>query len=279
MEGFCFCLLPFMFMCIIAGILFSVLSSRHKSISVTWEKFASDAGLNVAFKGLVSLPKIVGKYRGFDYILESVTESSGEDSITYTVITIKFPKLSCCNLHVYQESFLSKVGKMLGGQDIQIGNKEFDDSFIIKSQTPDKVNKLLTQELQRKMLYGTHLINLYLSEKTLQNKTAHLIDNAQDLLYLSEIMAELAINACGEQITSQGHGGNEITDRTYKIEKKHSVSDLSHKTLAKSSDFTSDFTDSYNEVSSSLKEDKHCPYCGASSPAENKYCIDCGREI
>jgi len=275
MEGFCFCLFPFMFICIIAGILFSVLSSRHKAIADTWEKFASDSGLNVTFKGLTGMPKIGGKYRDFDYVLETVTEGYGEDSITYTVITLKSKKLSGYHLHIYQESFLSKIGKMFGGQDIQIGNEEFDTSFIIKSQTPDKIHKLLTMELQRKMLYGTHLINLSLSEKTLQNKTAHIIDNTQDLLYLSELMAELAMNGI-EQISSNER--KEITDRNYKKEEKP-LSESTYKTLEHSSDFTSDFNDYNNEINSSLKEDKICPSCGSVSPGDNKYCIDCGREI
>jgi hypothetical protein len=287
MEGLCICIIPFIIICIIAGILVSSLSSKNKLITGAWEKFASDSDLNITFNGLVSLPQVTGKYRDFDYILETVTEGYGEDSITYTVITMKLPEASKCNLHIYEENFLSKVGKMFGGQDIQKGNKEFDDSFIIKSQTPHLISNLLTQELQRKMLYGKHLINISLSGKKLQNKTGYIIENAQDLLYLSEIMVELAMNVSGKEITSQAHYTKELSDRSYKREKRTSRSDPSHKTLQKSSDVTSDFTSdfndthSYDEVKSSysLKEEKLCPSCGASSPGENKYCIDCGREI
>lgn len=122
------------------------------------------------------------------------------------------------------------------------------------------------------MLYKNHLINLSLSEHKLVNKAVGIINKEEYLLYLNEIMVELAMNALGKKITSQAHNGKELTDRTYKGEKKPSNTDLSHKTFEQSSDDKGD-----NQ--SSLKEVKRCPSCGAGSPAEHKYCIQCGMEI
>ncbi|MEQ8186325.1 MAG: hypothetical protein ABRQ39_00020 [Candidatus Eremiobacterota bacterium] len=309
-------------------------SSRQRAIKATWKKFASDSGLGITFERKIPFPKITGKYRELDYVLETVTESTGKKSIIYTVITIKLPECSVYNFHIYRENFFfNKREKIFGSEDIQTGNIRFDDVFNIKTSPSDKIDEVFTPDLQRKLLYGSYLINMTLSEKKLQNKTGRIIDNTQDLLYLSELMVEIAINVSGKDIISQDRidpvlaeekkikaiaraeeertkaiaraeeekikslaqaeedrikALSELEERTLKAlthveekkikdlfekEKKSSEREASYKTFL--SDFTNDFTDSSHKSSG----EKQCPSCGANSPAEKNYCIDCRREI
>ncbi len=383
MEGL-FVFLSIFFLIFIVGIFArSPISSRQRAIKATWKKFASDSGLGITFEKQVLFPKITGKYRELDYVLETVTEGTGEKSIIYTVITIKLPERSVYNFHIYRENcFFNKIEKIFGSEDIQTGNIRFDDVFKIKTSPADKINEVFTPDLQRKLLYGSYLINMTLSETKLQNKTRRIIDNTQDLLYLSEIMVEIAINISGKDIISQERKDplleeekkinamaqaederikaiaraeekkinamaqaeedrikalseiekkkinamaqaeedrikvlSELEEKTLKaltqVEEKR-IKDLAQskeKTLKaltqveekkhlqetgrkKSADKSysketphkifpviSDFTDDFIESSYEASREKQCPSCGTTSSAENKYCIDCGREI
>ncbi|MEQ8173051.1 MAG: hypothetical protein ABRQ38_29470 [Candidatus Eremiobacterota bacterium] len=390
MEDLFGCLFVFFLIFIIAIFTLSSISSKQRAIQAVWKKFAVDSGLDITFERQVPFPKITGKYREFDYVLETVMKGTGEESIIYTVITIKLPERSAYNFHIYRKNFFfNKIEKIFGSKDIQTGNIRFDDVFMIKISPDDKINEVFTPDLQRKLLYGSYLINMTLSETKLQNKTKRIIDSTQDLLYLSEIMVEIALNFSGKDIILQERNDpvlaeekkrnalaqaqeerikaiaraeeeainalaqveedriktlseleekkikslaqaeedrikvlseleertlkaltqveeNRIkslaqskeetlktltqveekkqlketerkksSDKSYNKEKKDSEKETPHKIFPVVSDFTDDFTD-YSHKSSG---EKQCPCCGTTSPAENKYCIDCGREI
>ena len=264
-------------------IIFLIAYSIHSFITgadkkKVWEKFAGDYGLNITPGFLFSFPKITGTYKSFNYALQSVTEGDGDSSATYTVITFELPQPSKYTLYMYQEGFLSKIGKMLGSQDIQTGNREFDDAFMIKSDTPCMVPELLTSALQRKMLHGHYLINLSLSGNKLVNKTLGTITEEKDLLYLSELLWELAMNICGEKISDSSY---DIFPKPLKHDKFPVTlkSDIVNEKLQKKQEPESDFTGNITDSQIFSKEEKRCPSCSCNSPAQNKYCIDCGREL
>jgi len=189
------------FLCMIVVIIIIIFYvNNNTSVTESWAKFANDTGLNITVEQ--SLPKITGKYKGFDYMLETFTQGSDYGIVTFTVITILLPEAVNYHFHIYYENSWDKMEKMLGEKDIQIGNKEFDSSFIIQSQTPDKINKVFTSELQRKMLYRSDLINISLSGNKIVNETSKLIKNQGELLYLSEILLEVAINAFDKELDS-----------------------------------------------------------------------------
>ena len=132
---------------------------------------------------------------------------------------MNFPKYIDCHLNVYQESFLSKIGKAFGGQDIQIGDREFDEAFMIKSQTPAKIDRILTPELRRNMLNGKHLINITVTGQGISYETVGIIKDVANLTYVSEIMWIMANNACAMEGITSGQrelsDGNYGTDRNY----------------------------------------------------------------
>ena len=43
---------------------------------------------------------------------------------------------------IYRKGFFSELGKLLGMQDIEVGDSEFDDAFVIKGNDESKVRAL-----------------------------------------------------------------------------------------------------------------------------------------
>ncbi|MEQ8172882.1 MAG: zinc ribbon domain-containing protein [Candidatus Eremiobacterota bacterium] len=229
-----------------------------------WRKFCDHAGLTMTAEKTSSFPVVKGIYKGFDYKLNVRKEYNGAGLKEYTVITMEIPEYRDCNLYIYQ-----KTHKNIMETDINTGSMEFDRAFIIKSQTPYIIPDLLTSELKRKMLSGRHIINMSLTGNKVENITEGIIGESQDLLYLSEIMWEFAMNACGESIS-------DTSDDTFK---KPSKLDIIHAQLQKKKALESDFTVDIHQNPSFLEKEKICPFCSSLSPAENKFCIECGREI
>ena len=44
---------------------------------------------------------------------------------------------------IYRKGFFSDLGKLLGMQDIEVGDPEFDEAFIIKGNDEDRVRDAL----------------------------------------------------------------------------------------------------------------------------------------
>ena len=125
-SGVCF--IQFMFFAGIIGIGIAVSYFNNKATQDAWGRFAMNSGLILNPGSMFTAPRVTGDYKGFDYVLYSFTRRHGKNSTTYTAINMNFPKYVDCNLHIYQEGFLSKIGKAFGGQDIQIGEREFDEA-------------------------------------------------------------------------------------------------------------------------------------------------------
>ena len=78
-------------------------------------------------------PTIEGNVGGFPFTCYMFVRGSGKHQQTYTAFAFETKAPSSKTLSLYKEGFFSKIGKAFGGQDIQIGDEDFDKSYIIKS--------------------------------------------------------------------------------------------------------------------------------------------------
>ena len=273
---------------------------NNKAIQDAWGRFAMNSGLILNPGSMFNTPRVSGDYKGFDYLLHTFSRGSGKSRTTYTGITMSFPKYVDRHLHLYQEGFLSKIGKAFGGQDIQIGNREFDEAFMIKSQTPGKVERILTHDLMRNMLNGRHLINMSVTGNGINYEHIGIIKDVANLTYVSEIMWMMANNICAMEGIATGH--RELADVNYRDDKNYDMlaqnassynappSSYSSPSSYNASSSSPSFSESYNNqaqsdftasapasFSSPATGERSCVSCGASVPLANKYCINCGR--
>jgi len=103
---------------------------------------------------------ITGEYRNhrisIDYPVRQHTHYTGKgtrtDTTYYTRIQVSHKGQIDGQIEVYKQGFLSTIGKALGMQDIQVGNREFDKTFIVKGKNEARVKQILDPEVQQKML-------------------------------------------------------------------------------------------------------------------------------
>jgi hypothetical protein len=61
---------------------------------------------------------------------------------------------------IYRKGFFSDLGKLLGMQDIEVGDPEFDEAFIIKGNDEDRVRVLFSDAKIRQMVQDQPKIRL-----------------------------------------------------------------------------------------------------------------------
>ena len=318
MEGAGICLFQMFFMGAIFAIVFAVGHFNKKAIEEAWGRFSERYGLYLTKGTLFSNPRVGGKYKGLDYSLFTFTRGSGKNKSTYTAIEMKLPHYdNVCHLHVYPEGFLSKIGKALGTQDIQIGDSEFDAAFMIKSRTPDRIMQVLTPELKRQMLNGKHLINISLSGSTIYFEKLGVIKDLLDLEYVSETMYHMGKIVLGDRgipqeekreipsyspygaLPSSVPSQDSSYEQAGKFSQPSSYNQPQEPSYEQAGNFSqpssynqpqgssyqqdnnyyggSDFTGGYEEKTGG--GGRICTSCSAEVPPDNAYCINCGKKM
>lgn len=92
---------------------------------------------------------------GVPLVLDYFVVSTGKTSVTYTRVKIdpehaqRASKLRDLDFNIYREHALSGLGKLLGAQDVQIGDPAYDDAFMIKASGEARIRSLITAEWRR----------------------------------------------------------------------------------------------------------------------------------
>ncbi len=92
--------------------------------------------------------------------LDIYTESTGESSVTYTRLRAPYVNPEGFRFTIYRRNFFSDIGKFLGMQDIEVGDSEFDEAFIIKGNDESRVVSLFSNSKIRQMIQAQPKIRL-----------------------------------------------------------------------------------------------------------------------
>lgn len=144
------------------GLDFSV-SNEHKLKDTGFHEIPKNSILSFIIDGLLSLSPnwiISGDIHNFSIRIYPVVRGSGKSRVTYTIIEMKFQNPLNIGLNISSEGFFEKIGiKLLGKQDIQIGDESIDKMVQIKGSDTNKVKDLLKSQstkLSLKNLYGKY---------------------------------------------------------------------------------------------------------------------------
>jgi len=79
----------------------------------------------------------------FELVLDTYTVSNGQSSQTYTRGRLLFPLRDEFRFRMYRRSVFSGIGKFFGMQDLEVGLPALDRDFIIKADSPGRIQALL----------------------------------------------------------------------------------------------------------------------------------------
>jgi hypothetical protein len=74
----------------------------------------------------------------------------------YTVYETRLSNEVPVALEMYDESLFSKLGKVFGGEDIQVDRSRLDSAFIIKGMNPGEVRRFLDNDRTERALIDLH---------------------------------------------------------------------------------------------------------------------------
>lgn len=125
-----------------------------------WSKIAADIGGDYINGGFWGKDELRYQYLQWEILLDTYTVRSKNSSTTYTRMRAPFINKDGFYFKIYREGIFSSIGKLFGMQDIQICDPFFDEQYIIKSNSEDKVRRLFASEKLKQLINKQPQISL-----------------------------------------------------------------------------------------------------------------------
>lgn len=128
---------------ILAGIVMAIIGAlRHRNAyRVAWTAAAEELGLQIEQANFLTSPKIRGSVGAFGATVE--TASSGSNNNTYTRYRVTYPSLNM-GLSLRSENPFTKITRFFGVQDVEVGDRRFDDTFQVQADSEELIRAFLT---------------------------------------------------------------------------------------------------------------------------------------
>jgi len=139
---------PFWILFVAIGLLIAVVAvivakRQLDAMNSAWQMAAERLGFAFVPGTIRGGPTISGNIDGHPGEIRSYTKSSGKNSSRYTRYSVGFPAIGV-GLRLSRQSGLGQFLKVLGSQDIEIGDPAFDKAFIVQANDPRAVRAVLT---------------------------------------------------------------------------------------------------------------------------------------
>ena len=108
--------------------------------------------------------KVVADVGAWQITLDKHVVSTGKSHITYTRLRAPFVSSGGLRFCVYRKGVFSGLGKLLGVQDIEIGDARFDDAFVVKGSDDRTVRLLLSDPALRALIEAQPKLRLQVKD-------------------------------------------------------------------------------------------------------------------
>jgi hypothetical protein len=124
-----------------------------------WRQFSQEIGAEFIKGGLWKGSKVQAHVGPWTITLD-LGFSQDENETRTTRIRATYVNADGFRFSIYRKSVLSNLGKLLGMQDIAVGDPEFDQAFIIKGNDEDRVRALFADPKIRLMIQNQPMFRL-----------------------------------------------------------------------------------------------------------------------
>ena len=132
------------FFVVVAAVILMVVvgASRYaKTVATEWGAAAATLGLDYDQQRF-SRPRLTGTIRGMRVQVDVRVQRSGKSQQSFTRYRV-FPPSPGFQFKLTRQTGFSRITKLFGAQDVETGDRAFDDAFVVKSSDPNRLQDLL----------------------------------------------------------------------------------------------------------------------------------------
>lgn len=150
-----------------------------------WSQIANDIGGEFIDAGFWGKDILKYKHKDWEILLDTYKQSTGKTQTTYTRLRVPFINKNGLRFNIFRKGFFSSIGKFFGMQDIEIGDFNFDEKFIIKGNFESKIKHLLNDQNLKRLFDKQKRLNIQIMDD--EGWFAQKYPKGVDILYFSTI--------------------------------------------------------------------------------------------
>ncbi len=191
---FCFlCILP-LFILLFFGVVIGIIYRDRRKHADAWRELARQAGLAFHEPGwILGRPALSGDWHGRAVRVYTVTRGGGGkagSSSTYMRVEMATKAPGNSSLSISERNFFSQLGRL--GEEIQIGDAEFDQRFAARGQPPEFVRGILSDAGLRRMLLQARYVNVDTDGGRIRYQQLNIETDVETMLFLFALLFDLA---------------------------------------------------------------------------------------
>jgi hypothetical protein len=128
------------------------------STRTVWRQLSED--INARYVGGWSGAKVQATHGEWTVTLDSYVVPVGKAMMPFTRMRAPYVNPEGFRFTIYRRSIFSGAGTWLGMQDIEIGDREFDDAFVIKGTHEGRVRALFASPRVRELISAQPRLHL-----------------------------------------------------------------------------------------------------------------------
>ncbi|MFC1563344.1 hypothetical protein ACFL6G_00345 [candidate division KSB1 bacterium] len=109
-----------------------------------WEDFARSTRAEIVKGSLTRSDRVVTKYKSWYITLDKYTVSSQYSHQVFTRLTAYYRTTDELSFKISRKSAFYKIGRFFGIKDIETGNPDFDNAFLIQGSDSTKLMSLFS---------------------------------------------------------------------------------------------------------------------------------------
>jgi hypothetical protein len=117
-----------------------------------WQQLSAEIGARYVEGGFGKADKVQVTHDEWTVTLDTYVVSTGKTTMVFTRMRAPYVNPGGFRFTVYRKSIFTGLGKMLGMQDIEIGDEPFDQDFVVKGTDEARVRELLSNPKIRELI-------------------------------------------------------------------------------------------------------------------------------
>ena len=125
-----------------------------------WQRLGEEIDADFVDGGFWKGSKVQAHVGPWTVTLDTYTVHTGHAHFTYTRMRAPYVNPEGLRFTVYRKGLFSELGKLLGMQDIEVGDPEFDEAFIVKGTDEARVRELFADPEVRSLVLAQPQVRL-----------------------------------------------------------------------------------------------------------------------
>jgi hypothetical protein len=117
-----------------------------------WRQLSAETGAEYVDGGLWKSDRVQAIHGQWTVTLDTHTVHTGKVVIVYTRLRAPYVNTDGFRFTIYRRGLFSGIARMLGMQDVEIGDEQFDRDFIVKGNDESKLRALLSNARLRELI-------------------------------------------------------------------------------------------------------------------------------